>query len=256
MKKWMGVVLVLAFIFQFAAGAALASGDSWYCDTCGAYRDTEFCPICGAERPYTGPANWICPTCGKTWSVEYNFCPDDRTAKVMTTGSWPVKTLNRMFTEFRYPKSGGNRHQAFLGPGNHYPGAGAYLMSEPISIEAFFNESPFVYVDLTTRSGVRRCVYFYKSSVTKYPSNELDRTTYPARTTTQMQPSYGPGNEYDKVVEKTKNTAGKTIIQDIYIPANTDVNVFFETNGWVFGEFSCKLGLIRAWLPAGSVRGK
>ena len=31
------------------------------------------------------------------------------------------------------------------------------------------------------------------------------------------------------------------------------VNVFFETDGWVFAEFGCALGTIRGWIPAGMV---
>ena len=33
------------------------------------------CPYCGMRRPKPKPAEYTCPTCGKTVSSRYNFCP-------------------------------------------------------------------------------------------------------------------------------------------------------------------------------------
>ena len=41
--------------------------------------------------------------------------------------------------------------------------------------------------------------------------------------------------------------------EDVFIVTlspGTEINVFFETNGWAYAEFTCGIGLVRAWLPA------
>ena len=56
-----------------------------------------------------------------------------------------------------------------------------------------------------------------------------------------MLPPKLPESLKDDMLEEAVNRA---------LEEGTDVNVFFETEGWVFAEFDCEMGTIRAWLPA------
>ena len=57
---------------------------------------------------------------------------------------------------------------------------------------------------------------------------------------------FGPGYAYDEVQDQSGHR--------ITLGSGNRVSVFFEADGWVFAEFSCALGMIRAWLPADQVK--
>lgn len=98
-------------------------------------------------------------------------------------------------------------------------------------------------VDLDYPTG-RQIVYFKKIDLTTLPEETVELVPYPSATVCAVTPLLGPGNQYGKVKHN-----GKEVLLD----ADTPVNVFFETEGWVFAEFDCSIGLIRAWLPADQV---
>ena len=251
MKKALTALLAFVCIFSLLLSIAFADG-SWYCNTCGAYRDSEFCPVCGTQRLASDASVWICPICGNDIPSDYQFCPDDGTQRVTSHGSWPVIELNGTGTSLRALSDSSKRHQAKFGPGSQYPDAGAYKPAKATSVIAFFKEGDYVCVDMTYTTVGRRCVYFKASALSNASANEVTMNSYSARTKAEVQPMFGPGQIYDPVVQKVAKN-GKTLTYNVTIPARTSINVFFENNNWVFAEFGCALGTIRAWIPVNQV---
>ena len=248
-------VVSFVLIALIAAFPVIVNGE-WFCEACNEYRDTEYCPICGAHSPEESSSVWICPTCGKELPAEYRFCPDDRTERGVPGNKWPVKQLNRSSTSLKSFSEEKKRHQSYFGPdAKAYGGAGAYKPYKVTSAFALFREGNFVYVDMSYSTVGRRCVYFKSTSVTNASVEEISLSTYAATVKHTVQPMFGPGNQYD-VVDKTvtNQKTGKTRQEKIELSAGTSVNVFFETDGWVFAEFGCSLGTIRAWLPVSSIQ--
>ena len=255
MKKFATILIALTCLLSALFSFACADGSgTWICPTCGLERDSEWCPICGVRR--TSSDTWICTTCGNEWSSEYNFCPNDRTVRPVSSGTWPVRSFTGVSTALKPLKTAEDRHQSFLGPDNHtYDGAGAYKPYKVSSAIALFREGDYVLVDLDYTTVGKRCVYFKASSLTNDHAEDVILTSSPATTTRRVQPYYGPSTTYNSVVRKWKDTrTGLTKTEDIWLTAATDIQVFFETNGWVFTEFYSSIGLTRAWLPADAVR--
>ena len=163
---------------------------------------------------------------------------------------WPVISLTGSSTALKPSKDESRRYQSMFGPGKHYPGAGAYKPYKVTSATALMREGDYVLVDMSYKTVGRRILYFKVSSLTNASVEEVRLQAYPATATTTIQPLFGPGYAYDEVDVTTKN---KTTAK-VTIGAGTRVSVFFEANGWVFAEFNCSIGLIRAWLPADQVR--
>lgn len=254
MKKIVSVFLTFLFLISLMSFAG-ATGESWHCDTCNADRDTEFCPVCGAQKPVASSetSTWVCPTCGRELPVEYNFCPDDRTEKVLPAGKWPIRILNGVGTSLKKLASTDDRHQSYAGPdGKAYSGTGAYKPFKVSSATALFREGNYVLVDITYKTVGRRCVYFKSSSLVNDAVESVTLESVPAKVKVEIQPSYGPGAYYDEL-EKTITEKNKTRTDSVLLEPGTEIKVFFETNGWVFAEFNCSLGLVRAWLPAETV---
>lgn len=247
MKKRSILFISVLCILSIAFSTVYADSSTWYCETCNADRDSEWCPICGAHRPSAKSGTWTCPTCGEVLSAEYNFCPNDRTEKVVSSnGSWPVRNLAGVSTTLAKLQKESDRHQSFLGPNSKsYNGAGAYKPYKVTSATALFRENNYVLVDMSYSTVGRRCVYFRSYSLTNSSVEEVNLTPYPAKTISQIQPYYGPGTIYDIQSDSNKNA--------VTISAGTSLSVFFEMNGWVFAEYQCTLGLTRGWLPADQV---
>lgn len=251
--KRIALILSVVCLFTMLFAAAHADGATWHCDTCDADRDTAWCPTCGARRP--AEESWVCPECGKTLPAEYIVCPDDGHAKVVSTGTWPVMELSGASTDLRPVPEEEMRRQAFFGPSSDYPGAGGYQPYKVLSAYALFREGGFVLVDLDYLTVGKRCVYFKSSYLTNDSVDAVTLTGYAAKTTAEIQPMYGPGSTYDLVTKATKNKeTGRIKTEKVLVRKGAEVTVFFETDGWVFAEFSCNLGTIRAWLPAEQVQ--
>ena len=107
-------------------------------------------------------------------------------------------------------------------------------------------EGDYVLVDMSYRTVGRRILYFKDSSLTNASVEYVNLRAYPAVTTETVRPMFGPGYIYDAVEDHSGNS--------VTLGARNRVNVFFEAEGWVFAEFSCSLGTIRAWLPAYQVQ--
>lgn len=224
MKKMISLLVALTCLLTAVAGFAQADGGSWYCETCGATRTTDFCPDCGARRPAES-----------------------------TAGGWPVWTKNGTGTSLRAFNNESQRHQAYYGPNGNYPGAGGYKPYKVVSATALFREGDYVLVDLDYKTVGRRCLYFKYSAITSAAADQVSLIAYPAVTTSTVQPKFGPGYEYDSVVKKNQSN-GSTMQENVVIGSGTQLSVFFEMNGWVFAEFGSILGTIRAWLPANTVQ--
>lgn len=221
MKKMISLMIALTFLLSAVAGIAYA--ESWYCENCRTYRNSEWCPDCGARRP------------------------------AAQSGSWPEMTLSGTGTSLRPFNDESKRHQSYFGPNSNYSGAGAYKPYKVISATALFREGDYVLVDLSYKTVGRRCVYFKSSALSNAGGNYMTLTGHSATTTVSVQPKFGPGYEYDDVVKKNQSN-GRTTTENVVLGSGTWVNVFFETRGWVFAEFGSSLGTIRAWLPANTVR--
>ena len=255
-RKGIAMVAAVLCLFMVLMGTASAESE-WYCNTCKETWTTAWCPICGEHRP-EGEKTWICQTCGKEWSEEFNFCPDDRTEKMMTSGTWPALKLQGSDTGMKeYNPSTKRNRQARFGPNRDYPGAGLYSNSQIIKVKALLQEGNAVLVDMQTKGGGRRCVYFEEYTLKDYKVDPVSMTTHPAKIVTPVQASYGPGEEYDLVEHKRiAPRTGETLRDDVILTEGASIDVFFETDGWVFAEFTCSIGLIRAWIPANCVIAK
>ena len=163
--------------------------------------------------------------------------------------SWPTFRLVGTWTTLKPAKEESRRYQSTFGPGRHYPGAGAYKPYKVTSAAALMREGEYVLVDMSYQTVGRRILYFREADLLNASVRDVSLRAYPATVTSTVQPLFGPGYAYDEVVMKTKKGNEK-----IRIGTGTRVNVFFEVNGWVFAEFDCALGVIRAWLPADRVR--
>ena len=253
MKKMLNLLISLIVLFT-ALSAAVADGVDWHCQVCNEDRNSEWCPVCGARRPTPDATFWTCPTCGRVLPMDYNFCPDDRTERSISPATWPIKTLSGTGTSLRELKDESMRHQSFFGPGKRYPGAGAYKPYKVTRATALFREGDYVLVDMSYKTVGRRCVFFKASSLTNASAEEMSLKAYPASVTRTVEAKYGPGNEYDTVVKDTRNPdTGSANRQYIRLSSGEKINVFFQTGNWVYAEFNCALGLIRAWLPTDSV---
>ena len=153
---------------------------------------------------------------------------------------WP-QVQNPRISISVHPLPEDERVASKCGPAKTYHGAGAYKTYKMISTQALFTEGSYVLVDLDYTTVGRRIVYFPKSAfsgIGNVPAANL--TGVPAYTNASLTPTFGPGYAYDTFDEAA-------------IGNQTPLQVFFEENGWVFAEFSCGLGVVRAWIPVAQV---
>ncbi|MBR6028527.1 MAG: hypothetical protein IKP40_05495 [Clostridia bacterium] len=264
MKKALFLMLALCLLLTLAA--ASAAGDTWHCDTCDEDRNTPFCPICGTKRPEAEPT-WVCPTCGQSYPLAYQFCPDDGTpqpgseapAQPQTERVWPVIELTGPETRLTSLQQGG-RHQSYHGPDSQkYPGAGAYT-PRIVGANILYRDGNYALVDLQYATQGRKCIYFRYLSLTNPNAPEWDLTGHPAHVIERYQPRYGPGMEYDPLTQNFSAPSPLTqrmpVIrtENVFVEAGTPLLVFCESRDWVFAEFECSLGLVRAWLPVDAVQ--
>ncbi len=181
----------------------------------------------------------------------------------MAEGSaWPTREMEGIETSLRPVQEESMRRQSSFGPSSEYPGAGAYKPYKATRVTALFQEGDYVLVDLSYTTVGRRCLYFKASSLTNANVETVSLEGHAARTTAEVNPKFGPGYEYNAVMKNVstyvfdENEWEWTKVEyknRVLLSAGTPVQVFFEANDWVFAEFSCILGVIRAWIPANQV---
>ena len=188
-----------------------------------------------------------------------------------TEKTWPVIELNGEDTSLNLLSDSEGRRQAYYGPGSNYAQAGAYKPYKIVSVEALYRDGNYTLVDMDYQTAGKRCVYFQTSYLSSQSAKASSPDRYPATTTVSLIPMCGPGLAYEAVVQREPSPyadwnltdlVGKfggsweiyEALQDrtytVVLPQNSRVNSLFETEGWVFAEFDCSIGLIRAWLPA------
>ena len=197
-------------------------------------------------------------------------------------GGWPVRDTTGTRVSFRsFGNDSEQRHQSYYGPGKQYAQAGAYKPYKVKTASALFQEGDYVLVDFDYQTAGKHCVYFKASNLANKPYLEtVNLTGYPAKTQNMLIPMCGLGSDYEYVTQRKKSKYAtydvttlcalfgdtwiiyQTIVESykddkfcVYLEKGTRVNVFFESRGWVFAEFTCEAGLVRAWLPVSSVEG-
>lgn len=204
---------------------------------------------------------WVCPKCGGTWPQEYQFCPNDRmeqpaAVQYRSGGTpWPVRSFTGSGTAINSAGIGSEgRRQSYFGPGRSYAGGGAYKPREMQGGRALFAEGDYVLVDFSGGSFGKCCVYFEARSLTNSNVQQEMLTGYSAVTTASVQPRMGPGNEYHIVDNTWKDRVRNVWVRTpVKLSYGTNIEVFFETNGWVFAEFQSEIGTARAWIPVKDV---
>lgn len=238
MKKTLSIIISILCIAIFLASGAAAEEDSW-----------------------------ICPNCGEKQTSL--FCQNDGTKKLSADTPWPVRTLNGIESSLKFLQDEDDRYQSYFGPSKSYPEAGAYKPHKVNKLTELFREGDFVLVDMDYQTAGKRCVYFKASALNNGGSVESETlTTYPAVTTALLIPKCGPGMEYENVEQKKESKYADWSLEDlfdvlgagvldaiqptrnsVYLEPETNLDVFFETDGWIFAEFTCEMGLVRAWIP-------
>lgn len=143
------------------------------------------------------------------------------------------------------------RRQAYYGPGSGFAGAGGFKPNEVISATALFREGDFIYVELAYQGMVKRCVYFSASNLENSSAGFADlNTPRSASLLSAVQPVLGPGEDFSLLEQKTENN----VRQPVRLQAGAEIQALAQMNGWVFAEFSCAVGRVRAWVPAGQVQ--
>ncbi|MEG2950807.1 MAG: hypothetical protein RR946_08950 [Clostridia bacterium] len=188
--------------------------------------------------------NWIMTD--QSYEMSWFFSNSGTSQANQTSGKaesqnpWPTENYQK-YTLYAYPLPEDERVQSRCGPSRNYHGAGAYKTYKMTSTNALFVEDGYVLVDLDYTTVGKRRVYFLPKDfegVGNVPTVTL--SSYPAKTTKKLVPTFGPGSQYDSFKEAA-------------IASGTSLSVFFEEDGWVFAEFDCKLGLVRAWIPVNQV---
>ncbi|MCR5013079.1 MAG: hypothetical protein K6A72_12095 [Lachnospiraceae bacterium] len=164
---------------------------------------------------------------------------------------WPEKSFYGVGVYLPEPINFPNvKRQAYFGPSNYfYSPAGAYKATSVQNATALFREGDYALVDFYYPQIGKLCLYFQLDYLSTRNINEEVLTSYPAYITSEVQPMEGPGYDYHPLEETTP----KMNIRQILLSRGTRIDVFFEMYGWVFAEFSCSLGLVRAWIPSSVV---
>lgn len=196
---------------------------------------------------YTKDANGNWVYTGISYPMSWIFTSDTSTngstsAPIVSPSktAWPIESY-QLWSVSAYPLPEDQRVQSRCGPAKTYHGAGGYKTYKMTSTDALFIEGSYMLVDLDYTTVGRRRVYFPVSAFSGTQNvPEVSLSGIAACTTSDLIPTFGPGTEYDTFDEAA-------------ITSGTALSVFFEEDGWVFAEFACALGSVRAWIPADQV---
>ncbi len=202
----------------------------------------------------------FCPNCGKALpkDVTYSFCPYCGTA--LTGQAIPVPAPapvtsgdTKPWVEPGVPitlKSlQGDRLQPQTGPGSGYKrfrsvannGALLYQRGAMFDIYALFTVNDWVYVSFNYTDGQPRMGWFQKG-LFNLGSGIPEVQLTSAKTgiaQSSITPYNGPGTQYGDYTS-------------CRLKAGDNVTIYFEDNGWVFGEFYTtgnNYGFVQLWMP-------
>ncbi|MCI5957405.1 MAG: hypothetical protein MRZ54_10515 [Clostridiales bacterium] len=194
---------------------------------------------------YTRDANGNWLRTGRTYQMSsfFGYAAPTPQPAAAPEASWPQASYDGIPVSV-YPLPEDERYQSRCGPSRSYHGAGAYKTYKISSIQALFIEDGYVLVDLDYTTVGRRRLYFQTKIFTGLGGvPQVTLSSYSAKTNCALTPRFGPSNVYNDFEEAA-------------IGAGTSLSVFFEENGWVFAEFDCELGPVRAWIPTENVEAR
>lgn len=200
-----------------------------------------FSPIPPVPPPPT-PTSIITPTLTpvNTPSPSPTSDPSETRVPAETPAVWPVIATEGVATRLR-PLDEKGRRASYLGPDREYASGGWFRPDQVSSALAVFQEGDYILIDLEYPSVGRRCVYFAASDVTDPPETAVCPEGVPVTVTETTQPRLGPGRKYD--------TNQLSVLHD-----GDTVMALLEWNEWVLTEYQDERGLVRAWIPAVSIR--
>ena len=176
---------------------------------------------------------WFFPDGGASDAAAPTEAPQDE-------APWPTLSFDTT-SVYAYDLPSDERIQSRCGPARTYHGGGGYKTYKIQDTQALFIENGYLFVDLTYQTVPRRRLYFATDLFSGWNNVEkMSFSAYAARTTTALTPLFGPGGQYDTFDEAA-------------IASATSLSVYFEEDGYVFAEFECELGPVRAWIPVDSV---
>lgn len=256
MKRKLALFVFMMLLLTVSVSAA-AEAVEWTCLGCGKQNvGGKYCPECGNAYAWMSACGKecttkYCPECGEARPVsQIAMVDDDQPTEPISSGSWPVIERELKKLKMIEPKDppeakSQSRYQSYGGPdGSKYIGTGAYQELKMRSVNGLFMENGYVLTEINYATVGMRFVYFPKSrfeSVKKLETVEL--TAVPAVMVREVLPLYGPGEEYTSF--KPSNTETR-------IPADTEIGVLFEMDGWLFMEWDSPVGLVRLWVPVDS----
>ena len=258
-KKMIVITMITVFVFIMTV-SALCEHAAWDCPECGRKDNTgKFCGGCGYPVPTTNNGDT-----SESAGNEFQVTEDDMTSGVypqnsegtdqtsIESGNWPVRTFyGTGITVNSLPNDKNVKRQAYLGPNAKvYASGGSFKASAIQNSVALFREGEYALVDFYYPTMGRYCVYFLTRYLSGSDIEQVALTAYPAQVISEVYPMEGPGSDYRKLEELT----AKRNIKEIVLMPGTRIDVFFEINGWLFSEFSCSIGRVRAWIPVNSVK--
>ena len=212
-KNWLFVLMVL--LLMVFCLVATAENGSWDCPECGKTGNTgKYCSECAHPAP-TAPAD-----------------EQEKPSVPVLSEMYPGKTA-------RLRTGNGARIYSYFGPGEEYKPAGGYTPEGQKTVTVFFEENGYVLADVQHESVSERYVYLPKDSISMTGTvpaiSELNY--YHGTTKARIMPGWGPAIRYD-------------FVGSLAVDEEVSVKVFFQENGFVYGEYTCGKGTVRMWLPA------
>lgn len=160
--------------------------------------------------------------------------PDDSVNVPVFSGTYPG-----FEARVRGSSEEGYRIYSKVGPGNDFVPTGGYKPGKLRKVTVYFEEAGFVLADVLYQSVEERFVYlpaYGFESIGNIPSvSSLD--SFDGVASDRIVPSWGPDNRFNSV-------------NALAVEAGTPIKVFFQENGFVYGEYTCGKGTVRMWLPA------
>ena len=219
-KQILSVVLMMAFCLLLGISSGYAEIE-WYCPICGQLNHDNFCPADGTERP----------------DLDDGQMEDAEPAVPVLSESFPGASGH-----LKLLGDQDSRAQSYTGPGKNFASSGGYKPWKQKQVTVYFSENGWILADIVYATAEERFVYFADWSLdNKGNVPAIDSLTgYEGTITETTDPSWGPGSKYNTV--KTFNAV-----------AGTHILVYFQENGYVYGEYASPMGIARMWFPADHV---
>lgn len=198
----------------------------------------SFCPQCGKELPQDGNFAF-CPYCGAALSASES--PSATGLETPWNGPGVPISLKSVSGDRLRPQCGpGYGYKQFRSVANN--GDLLYLRAGMFDIRALYTMNDWVYVSFMYSDGQPRMGYFENSLFnlgTGIPEAAFT-TGKTGVALSSITPYNGPGTQYGDY-------------PSCRLKAGDSVSVYFEQDGWVFGEFYTKgndYGYVQLWMPA------